>query len=152
MYFYYLNRRRKLRINEKRRGSLNGGEWIFAHYQIIDRQLESDTKECLTWLYIGGSPIYSTENNPFLKVEIYKEWIITNGIPPENELLRTVYWCQSIWILRFWAKWRLFTIRRRIARRIISNFNYNYVIPRIYSPHLKGCMFLKMFHSNLLTQ
>jgi hypothetical protein len=48
------------------------------------------------------------------------------------------WYSQDTWIRKFWSIWRLHVIKRRNARRIITRFVFNHVLPYLYNPDKNG--------------
>lgn len=57
---------------------------------------------------------------------------------------RWIYVSKFNWTAKIFNRWRDWTRRRVLARKVLARFVNDYVLPHLYSPHHEGPMFLRL--------
>lgn len=63
--------------------------------------------------------------------------------------ISSVWFYKAVWLRDIIQKWKRWASRKR-AVRVIRNFYYDYVVPKIYNPHSRGNGYLRLLNSPII--
>lgn len=122
---------------------MNYCQWLlFARHNAPDRLSQAgyraiykfgEVEVCLEWDFFCDDPFGFT-------IWRYRR---VSGRPIEGMLLKWWEHNKRDWERSLLQRWRRWAQQKR-ATRIIKRFYYDYIVPRVWSPHTEGRGFLKL--------